>query len=149
VHRGTKVSLCALLEQAGFIIVKAIEGSFQMRYLDGSALFNHNLTKRGFLDGWRGVVNPENESDVFARLEARLNEQAAINGELRMTILCCIWRDRSRDDSRSCCTKRRISSSGQFKRRKDNRIAPTEINFTCCSNIGMLQKAVKLVRIRG
>lgn len=85
-HRGTKVSLCAVLEQAGFTIIKAIEDSFQMRYLDGSALFNHNLTKRGFLDGWRGVVNPEDEKAVFGRIEARLNEIAAQQGELRMTI---------------------------------------------------------------
>ena len=85
-HRGTKASLCALLEQAGFTIVKAIEDSFQMRYLDGSALLNHNLTKRGFLDGWRGVVHPEDEEAVFGRIEAKLNDIAAQQGELRMTI---------------------------------------------------------------
>ena len=85
-HRGTKASLCALLEQAGFTIIKAIEDSFQMRYLDGSALFNHNLTKRGFLDGWRGVVHPEDEEAVFGRIEMKLNEIAARQGELRMTI---------------------------------------------------------------
>jgi len=113
------------------------------------------LLLRFFIDRLEGGITVDELAEVnqefgsLLDLEARLNEQAAINGELRMTILCCIWRDRSRDDSRSCCTKRRISSSGQFKRRKDNRIAPTEINFTCCSNIGMLQKAVKLVRIRG
>jgi arsenite methyltransferase len=85
-HRGTKASLCALLEQAGFTIVKAVEDSFQMRYLDGSALLNHNLTKRGFLDGWRGVINPADEAEVFGRIEAKLNEMAAQQGELRMTI---------------------------------------------------------------
>lgn len=85
-HRGTKASLCAVLEQAGFTITKAIEDRFQMRYLDGSALLNHNLTKRGFLDGWRGVVNPEDEEAVFGRIEAKLNEIAAQQGELRMTI---------------------------------------------------------------
>ncbi len=85
-HRGTKVSLSTLLEQAGFTIIKTIEDSFQTRYLDGSALFNHNLTKRGFLDGWREVVNPEDEELVFRHLEARLNELAARQGELRMTV---------------------------------------------------------------
>lgn len=85
-HRGTKASLCALLEQAGFTIIKAIEDRFQMRYLDGSALLNHNLTKRGFLDGWRGVINAEDEEAVFWRIEARLNEIAAQQGELRVTI---------------------------------------------------------------
>jgi ubiquinone/menaquinone biosynthesis C-methylase UbiE len=85
-HRGTTASLSALLEQAGFVIVKAIEERFQMRYLDGSALFNHSLTKRGFLDGWRSVVNPADEREVFARIERKLNEQAAQDGELCMTV---------------------------------------------------------------
>lgn len=85
-HRGTKTSLCAVLGQARFTIIKAIEDSFQMRYLDGSALLNHNLTKRGFLDGWRGVVNSEDEEAVFGHIEAKLNEIAAQRGELRMTI---------------------------------------------------------------
>jgi|SRR5579859_551019 len=85
-HRGTKASLSALLEQAGFTLVKAIEDSFQMRYLDGSALLNHTLTKRGFLDGWRGVVNPEDEQAVFGRIETKLNDIAAQQGELQMTI---------------------------------------------------------------
>jgi arsenite methyltransferase len=57
-----------------------------MRYLDGSAFFNHWLTKLGFLDGWRGVLEPEDEEVVFERLEKRLNDQAAIDSELRMTI---------------------------------------------------------------
>ncbi len=85
-HRGTKASLCALLEQAGFTIVQVIEDSFEMRYLDGSALLNHSLTKRGFLDGWRGVVHPEDEEAIFGYVEAKLNDLAAEQGELRMTI---------------------------------------------------------------
>jgi ubiquinone/menaquinone biosynthesis C-methylase UbiE len=85
-HRGTTASLAALLERAGFIVTRAIEDQFQLRYLDGTAFFNHWLTKGGFLDGWRGVINPEEEAVVFARLEARLNGQAARDGELRMTV---------------------------------------------------------------
>ncbi len=85
-HRGTTASLAALLEQAGFMSVRAIEDQCTLRYLDGTAFFNHWLTKSGFLDGWRGVVNSEDEASVFARLEATLNEQAARDGELRMTV---------------------------------------------------------------
>ncbi len=85
-HRGTRKSLCALLEQAGFTVAQVIEDRFQLRYLDGTAFFNHRLTKTGFLDGWREVVNPEDQEAVFARLEVRLNEWAARAGELRMTV---------------------------------------------------------------
>jgi len=85
-HRGTKASLSGLLEQAGFAIIKAIEDRFQVSYLDGNALLNHTLTKRGFLDGWRGVVNPEDEAVIFGAIETALNAQAEQQGELRMTI---------------------------------------------------------------
>jgi arsenite methyltransferase len=85
-HRGTTASLRATLEQAGFTISRTIEDSFQLRYLDGTAFFHHWLVKVGFLDGWRGVVNPEDEVTVFTQVEARLNERAAQDGELRMTV---------------------------------------------------------------
>ncbi len=81
-HRGTTASLTTMLEQAGLAISRAIEERFHLRYLDGTAFFNHSFVKkRGFLDGWRGVINAEDEEAVFARLEARLNERAAQDGE--------------------------------------------------------------------
>jgi arsenite methyltransferase len=85
-HRGTKESIRDLLESSGFRIARAIEESFRLRYLDGSALLNHHLTKAGFLEGWRKVVDPEDEREVFERIEKGLNEIAAMNGELSMTI---------------------------------------------------------------
>ena len=85
-HRGTKDSISELLQASGFRIVKVREERFQLRYLDGSALFNHSLTKLGFLDGWRRVVNPGDEEQVFERLENKLNQIANANGELRMTV---------------------------------------------------------------
>jgi ubiquinone/menaquinone biosynthesis C-methylase UbiE len=85
-HRGTRAFLCRLLEGASFGITRVIEDRFEMRYLDGSAFFNHWLTKLGFLTGWRGVIEPADEEAIFAALEARLNALAEAQGELRMTI---------------------------------------------------------------
>jgi ubiquinone/menaquinone biosynthesis C-methylase UbiE len=85
-HRGTKESVRALVEGAGFEVVRTIEGSFQMRYLDGSALLNHTFIKIGFLDAWRAVVGPEDEEEVFGALEGRLNEIASKKGDLRLTV---------------------------------------------------------------
>lgn len=85
-HRGTRETVCGSLEQAGFTVVKAIEDEFQMRFLDGSAMLRHSLVRFGFLDGWRGVVKPEEEEEVFALLEGRLNEMAHDQGELQMTV---------------------------------------------------------------
>jgi arsenite methyltransferase len=85
-HRGTKASLGGMLQAAGFRMVKIQEGTFQLRYVDGSALFHHVLTQLGFLEGWRQVVDPEDEERVFALLESRLNQVAQERGELCLTV---------------------------------------------------------------
>jgi ubiquinone/menaquinone biosynthesis C-methylase UbiE len=85
-HRGTRESLCELLRQAGWTPVKIIEDSFQLRFLDGSALLNHSLTKIGFLDGWRSVLDADDEQRIFQNIEGKLNQAASLKGELRMTV---------------------------------------------------------------
>jgi arsenite methyltransferase len=85
-HRGTRETVCEQLEVAGFGVARAIEDKFEMRFLNGSVMFNHSLVRFGFLDGWRGIVAPEDEEEVFALLEKRLNEAAGRRGELRMTV---------------------------------------------------------------
>jgi arsenite methyltransferase len=85
-HRGTKESLSGMLQAAGFHTVKIQEAAFQLRYADGSALFYHILTQVGFLEGWRQVVDAEDEEQVFALLETRLNQVAQARGELRLTV---------------------------------------------------------------
>lgn len=85
-HRGTKETVGALVEEAGFIVTRVIEDKFEMRFLDGSAMLRHSLVRFGFLDGWRGVVPLEEQEEVFAHLERRLNEEASRSNELRMTV---------------------------------------------------------------
>jgi ubiquinone/menaquinone biosynthesis C-methylase UbiE len=85
-HRTTRTDLTALVAAAGFRVTRVMEDAFTLRYLDGSALLRHSLTRFGFLDGWRRVVDPAEETTVFAALEARLNEEARAAGELRMTV---------------------------------------------------------------
>ncbi|HEY6188199.1 MAG TPA: class I SAM-dependent methyltransferase [Pyrinomonadaceae bacterium] len=85
-HRGNRESLCALLRQAGWTLRKVIEDSFRLRFLDGTALLNHSLTRIGFLDGWRSVVDADDERRVFESIERKLNEAASLNGELCMTV---------------------------------------------------------------
>lgn len=85
-RRGDRGRLTAWLEGAGFRVEKAIEDAFEMRYLDGGALLRHSLTRFGFLDGWRTVVDPAEERAAFAALEARLDGIARLRGELRMSV---------------------------------------------------------------
>ena len=85
-HRQAKGGLIDLFQRNGFRGITIKEEQFQLRYLNGSALLNHSLTKLGFLDGWRKVVDPEDEERVFTMLEHRLNQIANSLGELRMTV---------------------------------------------------------------
>jgi hypothetical protein len=73
------------LEAGGFEITRSVTQESFMRFADGTALLNHYFIKLGFLDAWKKVV-PGNEREVFARLRHALNEQAANDGELRLTI---------------------------------------------------------------
>ncbi len=85
-HRGTRQSHTALIEQAGFSISKMVEDQFTMRFVDGSALMRHFLTRVGFLGGWRAVVRPDEERAVFQQIDKRLNAIARQQGMLTMTI---------------------------------------------------------------
>jgi arsenite methyltransferase len=85
-HRGTKESISGMVEGAGFRVLKIVEDRFYLRYLDGSAMLRHSLTRVGFLGGWRAVLEPEEEREVFTILEERLNKLARRDGELKMTV---------------------------------------------------------------
>ena len=85
-HRHSQALLSGLLEKAGFRIVKSKEDHFYLRYLNGSAFFNHFLTKLGFLNGWRHVVDSDDEEQIFTILENKLNQIASTHGELRLTV---------------------------------------------------------------
>jgi arsenite methyltransferase len=84
-HRGTKEEHIATIEKAGFGIQKVVEKSLTWRYLNGSAMLRHSLTRFGFLDAWRAVLSSD-ESMIFTELEKRLNEIASTEGQLVMTI---------------------------------------------------------------
>lgn len=85
-HRGTQQSHTAVIEQAGFNISTVVEDQFTIRFVDGSALMRHFLTRVGFLGGWRAVVRPAEERQVFQQIEKRLNAIARQQGMLTMTI---------------------------------------------------------------
>ncbi|HEX8140589.1 MAG TPA: methyltransferase domain-containing protein [Pyrinomonadaceae bacterium] len=85
-HRGTRETHCGLLRAAGFALVKVVEESFELRFLDAGALMNHSLTKIGFLDGWRSVVGADEEEEIFATVERKLDEEFGRRGELRLSV---------------------------------------------------------------
>lgn len=84
-HRATVAALRELLEDGGFSVTRVVERTGTMRFADGTALLNHYFIKLGFLDAWKEVV-PGRETQTFGRLRRRLDEAAARDGELRLTI---------------------------------------------------------------
>ena len=85
-HRGTAESFGKLVEESGFHPSQTVLDQFQFRFLDGSALLKHFLTRIGFLEGWRSVVDPQDEALVFESLEESLNSLAQQQGGLNLTI---------------------------------------------------------------
>jgi arsenite methyltransferase len=84
-HRATIAAVRDLLNDGGFTVTRVVERQSVMRFANGTALLNHYFIKLGFLDGWKKIV-PGNERDVFARLRHALDDRAARNGELRLTV---------------------------------------------------------------
>lgn len=85
-RRGTRDALCALVESSGFRVTRVIEEESRLRYLNGGAFLRHALTRCGFLEAWRKVLDPGDEESVFAEIEARLDALARARGGLALTV---------------------------------------------------------------
>lgn len=85
-HRHTRAEVGALVEAAGFRVTNSVVESFFYRFADGSALLRHWLVRLGFLDGWRTVLDPADEAQVFSQLEDQLNRLAEQEGDIRLTV---------------------------------------------------------------
>lgn len=85
-HRGTMKSHAQLLTEAGFTIERAVESQFEMRFLDGTALFRMPLIRYGFMAGWVNVIDEKDQSALMKKLEKRLNEHAKSQGGLTLNI---------------------------------------------------------------
>jgi arsenite methyltransferase len=69
-----------------FTVKRIIQKSFYMRYLNGTALFNHHFIKLAFLESWAKIVPSGKRSKIFSILEEKLNNFSKSKGELRLTI---------------------------------------------------------------
>ena len=75
-----------LLEQHGFSIREVRQDAFSYKFADGSALLNHYFMQLGFMGGWKSVLPEAAQTTVFERIEALLNQQAAANGLVELTV---------------------------------------------------------------
>jgi ubiquinone/menaquinone biosynthesis C-methylase UbiE len=80
-----------LIEEAGFERIKAREGSFAMRYADGTAIVKNWYMRLGFMEAWASAAEPADAIAAIGALETRLNELAAERGEIALTVpFACI-----------------------------------------------------------
>ena len=84
-HRATIPQIQNLLGQGGFSVNRVIERTGRMRFASGTAFFRHHFIKLGFLDAWKKVV-PGRETEIFLRLQVRLDEVAEVQGGLSLTV---------------------------------------------------------------
>ena len=84
-HRLSAGSIAKLLVDGGFTVSRTFEQNFRMCFADGSTMLRHALVK-WFLDGWRHAVGAGDERAVFGALEQRINDAAARDGHVEMTI---------------------------------------------------------------
>jgi ubiquinone/menaquinone biosynthesis C-methylase UbiE len=84
-HRLSAAAVADLLVDSGFAVSRTFEQDFRMSFADGSTMLRHALVK-WFLDGWRQAVGAGDERAVFGALEQRLNDAAARDGRVEMTV---------------------------------------------------------------
>jgi hypothetical protein len=85
-HRATPERIRRMLADAGLRTERTELEEMRLRYTDGGAMLRHSLTRFGFLDGWRSILAEDDEREVFAALEAKLDAMAAAAGELVMRV---------------------------------------------------------------
>jgi arsenite methyltransferase len=90
-HRGTVESVRNLATEVGFFVERFDTQDFRMRFANGSSLFRHYFIRLGFMDGWKNVAPQDAIESTFSRLEQNLNQLAAEQGELNLTIpMTCV-----------------------------------------------------------
>lgn len=74
------------LSETGFEIKNIKNDSFTLRFLNGTAMFNHSLIKYWFLDGWKNILKPGDLQNIFEQVENKLNSVAKENGKVILTV---------------------------------------------------------------
>jgi len=85
-HRSTPARSHCLLADAGLRVVRTVEDSFTMRFIDGPSLLRHHFIRLAFLPAWKDLIPPESRVAFFQALEARLNRVAEAQGSLALTV---------------------------------------------------------------
>ena len=75
-----------MISDSGFKLVNIARDSFDLRYLNGTSMFNHFLIKLAFMEPWKSILQENDIPKIFNSLEQKLNEHAEEKGEIKLTI---------------------------------------------------------------
>ncbi len=76
----------SLLEGNGLAVRKIVNDNFRYKFTTGSALFRHFFIRLAFLSAWKEIVTPPMQREVFAEVEERMNEKAAREGSVQLSV---------------------------------------------------------------
>ena len=85
-HRGTRESIEAAISAAGLEPVDFEERTHRMRFASGAAFLRHYFIRLGFLESWTRLADEAAWAEVAPVLERRLDERAAREGGLTLTV---------------------------------------------------------------
>ncbi len=74
------------LANSGFAVSNIKQGTFTMRFTDGTAMLNHFLIRLAFLRPWKDILAESDVPMVFTMIEERLNALSGERGGLVLTI---------------------------------------------------------------
>ncbi len=75
-----------LIEQSGFKINSVYEDSFNLKFSNGTAMFNHPLIVIAFIDEWKKIVSTRDVESIFSELEIELNNLAKASNGLSFNV---------------------------------------------------------------
>lgn len=70
----------------GFHVESVVQDKFEYKFVDGTTMFHHHFIRLAFLDGWKGIVPPDRQVEIFGKIEAELNERAHASGILKLQV---------------------------------------------------------------
>jgi len=80
------VEMQALLGAAGFEVKQSRLDSFQLRFVDAEAMFNHYLIKYWFLPAWKEGVGENGREAIFEGVEKKMNATSQATGQIVLSV---------------------------------------------------------------
>jgi len=75
-----------LLELNNFKVTNTLNGQFDYKFADGTAMLNHYFIRLAFLDGWKSIIPQEKQIEIFNRIESLLNKKAEKDGYVSLSV---------------------------------------------------------------